>query len=110
MAPNGGRTSAPAGTAVNPPPSVIVRDASGNPVSGVAVTSAAGPGRGTVTPTTPVRTGANGIAAATSWTLSATAGQNTATATATGLAGSPVTFRSEERRVGEECRVLTTPP
>src|SRR5256886_1259367 len=31
MAPNGGGTSAPAGTAVNPPPSVIVRDSSGNP-------------------------------------------------------------------------------
>src|SRR5439155_1508999 len=72
IAPNGGGTSAPVGTAVNPPPSVIVRDASGNPVSGVAVTFAASPGSGTVTPTTPVATGANGIAAATSWTLSAT--------------------------------------
>src|SRR3989442_1396058 len=90
IAPNGGGTSAPAGTAVNPPPSVIVRDASGNPVSGVAVTFAASPGSGTVTPTTPVTTGTDGIAAATSWTLSATAGQNPATATATGLAG--VTF------------------
>src|SRR5213078_5396853 len=73
MAPNGGGTSAPAGTAVNPPPSVIVRDASGNPVSGVGVTFAASPGSGTVTPTTPVATGVDGIAAATSWTLSATA-------------------------------------
>src|SRR5256886_16672449 len=89
-APTGGATAARGGTAVNPPQSVIVRDASGNPVSGVAVTFAASPGSGTVTPTTPVATGANGIAAATSWTLSATAGQNTATATATGLAGSPV--------------------
>src|SRR5438552_15100088 len=44
MAPNGGGTSAPAGTAVTPPPSVIVRDASGNPVSGVGVTFAASPG------------------------------------------------------------------
>src|SRR5207247_6085928 len=94
IAPNGGGTSAPAGTAVNPPPSVIVRDASGNPVSGVAVTFAASPGSGTVTPTTPVTTGTDGIAAATSWILGPTAGTNTATATATGLA------RSEERRVG----------
>src|SRR5207237_8410821 len=54
MAPNGGGTSAPAGTAVNPPPSVFVRDARGNPVSGVGVTFAASPGSGTVTPTTPV--------------------------------------------------------
>src|SRR5205823_6113158 len=91
-APNGGGTSAPVGTAVNPPPSVIVRDASGNPVSGVAVTFAASPGSSTVTPTTPVTTGTDGIAAATSWILGPTAGPNTVTATATGLAGSPVTF------------------
>src|SRR5207302_4252051 len=89
---DGSRVSSPAGTAVTPPPSVIVRDASGTPVSGVGVTFAASPGSGTVTPTTPVATGVDGIAAATSWTLSATAWQNTATATATGLAGSPVTF------------------
>src|SRR5207244_3149035 len=88
IAPNGGGTSAPVGTAVNPPPSVIVRDASGNPASGVAVTFAASPGSGTVTPTTPVTTGTDGIAAATSWTLSATAGQNTAS---TGTPG-PATF------------------
>src|SRR5256884_436963 len=84
--------------------------ASGNPVSGVAVTFAASPGSGTVTPTTPVATGANGIAAATSWTLSATAGQNTATATATGLAGSPVTFTAT-RTAGAATRLLLpTPP
>src|SRR5256884_5488516 len=47
---------------------------------------------------------------ATSWTLSATAGQNTATATATGLAGSPVTFTAT-RTAGAATRlVLTTPP
>src|SRR5206468_558296 len=103
-------TPGPVGTAVNPPPSVIVRDASGNPVSGVAVTFAASPGSGTVTPTTPVATGANGIAAATSWTLSATAGQNTATATATGLAGSPVTFTATGTAGAATRLVLTTPP
>src|SRR5438132_2878084 len=84
IAHNGGGTSAPAGTAVTPPPSVIVKDASGNPVSGVAVTFAVAPGNGTVTPTTPVSTGTDGIAAATSWTLSPTAGTNTLTATASG--------------------------
>src|SRR5205807_3011405 len=77
----------------------------GNPVSGVAVTFAASPGSGTVTPTTPVATGANGIAAATSWTLSATAGQNTATETATGLAGSPVTF-TDRKSAGSGKRVV----
>src|SRR5947199_1883069 len=91
-------------------PSVIVRDASGNPVSGVAVTFAASPGSGTVTPTTPVTTGTDGIAAATSWTLSATAGQNTATATATGLAGSPVTFTATGTAGAATRLVLTTPP
>src|SRR5438093_1241387 len=110
MAPNGGGTSAPAGTAVTPPPSVIVRDASGNPVSGVAVTFAASPGSGTVTPTTPVTTGTDGIAAATSWTLSATAGQNTATATATGLAGSPVTFTATGTAGGAEGHARTPHP
>src|SRR5438552_6517202 len=110
IAPNGGGTSAPAGTAVTPPPSVIVRDASGNPVSGVGVTFAASPGSGTVTPTTPVATGVDGIAAATSGTLSATAGQNTATATATGLAGSPVTFTATGPAGAATRPVRTTPP
>src|SRR5207253_5936335 len=56
IAHNAGGASAPAGTAVTPPPPVIVKDASGNPVSGVAVTFAVAPGNGTVTPTTPVST------------------------------------------------------
>src|SRR5439155_21482415 len=89
-----GGTSPSACTAVTPPPSVIVKDASGNPVSGVAVTFAAAQGSGTVTPTTPVTTGTDGIAAATSWTLSSTAGTNTLTATASGLTG------RAERRAG----------
>src|SRR5204863_9362177 len=62
IAANGGGTSAPAGTAVAPPPSVIVKDAGGNPVAGVAVTFATDAGSGTVTPTTPVPTGTDGIA------------------------------------------------
>src|SRR5205823_4560834 len=58
--------SATAGTAVNSPPSVIVKDANGNPVAQVAVTFTPAAGSGTVTPTTPVSTGADGIAALTS--------------------------------------------
>src|SRR5207244_3584960 len=41
--------SATAGTAVGSPPSVIVKDANGNPVTGVAVTFAVAPGNGTIT-------------------------------------------------------------
>src|SRR5437879_7806745 len=59
IAHNAGGTSAPVGTAVSPPPSVIVKDASGNPVTGVAVTFAVAPGTGTVRPAT-VPTGGEG--------------------------------------------------
>src|SRR5205807_1732315 len=41
--------SATVGTAVSAPPSVIVKDANGNPVVGVAVTFAVAPGNGTIT-------------------------------------------------------------
>src|SRR5207244_6099071 len=64
----------------------------------------------TVTPTTPVTTGTDGIAAATSWTLSTTAGTNTLTATASGLTGSPVTFTAQGTAGAATKRVLTTPP
>src|SRR5207253_1403037 len=84
--------SATAGTAVSTPPSVIVKDANGNPVTGVAVTFAPAAGSGTVTPTSPVNTGTDGIAALTSWTLSPTAGSNTRAAASGSLSGSPVTF------------------
>src|SRR5207237_1392356 len=89
--------TAPAGTAVSPPPSVIVKDANGNPVTGVAVTFTPAEGSGTVTPPTPVSTGTDGIAALTSWTLSATAGQNTLTVTSSGLTGSAVRFQATWR-------------
>jgi hypothetical protein len=88
----GNNQSVTVGSAVPVPPSVIVRDANNNPVGGVSVTFAVASGGGTVVPTTPVTTGANGVAAVTSWTLGTTAGTNTLTATAAGLAGSPVTF------------------
>src|SRR5439155_702687 len=88
----GTNRSATAGTAVAVGPSVIVHDANGNPVAGVAVTFAVASGGGSVTPTTPVATGAAGIAAVTSWTLGPTAGPNTLTATSGTLTGSPVTF------------------
>jgi len=86
--------SAPAGTPVASPPSVIVRDASGNPVAGVEVTFATGPNSGTVDPTLPIATGGDGTATVNSWTLSTLVGVNTLTATAgpDGINGNPVLF------------------
>jgi adhesin/invasin len=80
-------------TAVAIAPSVIVRDAANNPVAGVSVTFAVGLGGGSITGAN-ATTNASGIATVGSWTLGTTAGtnNNTLTATATGLTGSPVTF------------------
>src|SRR5207302_1760701 len=87
----GGGQTAPAGSAVPIAPSVIVTDAFANPVSGVSVTFAPGPGSGSVTGAAQT-TDASGIAAVGSWTLGPTAGQNTLTAASGSLSGSPVTF------------------
>jgi hypothetical protein len=76
--------SAPVDTRVSDPPSVIVRDAQGIPVPGVRVAFTVTDGGGTVVGS-PDTTNANGIAAVTSWTLGATVGPNTVTATAEGL-------------------------
>src|SRR5439155_1675319 len=93
IAVNGGNNqSATAGTAVAVGPSVIVHDPNGNPVAGVAVTFAVASGGGTVSPTTPVTTGANGLAAVTSSPLASTTLFRSLTATSGTLTGSPVTF------------------
>ena len=73
-----------AGQAATSNPSVVVRDAQGNPVAGVTVTFAVTAGGGTVTGGTQV-TDASGVATLTSWTFGATAGLNTVTASAAGL-------------------------
>src|SRR5205823_4965407 len=83
--------AAPAGTAVSAPPSVIVKDANGNPVAGVAVTFTVAAGNGTITGESQT-TNPSGVATVGSWTLSPTAGPNTLTATSGSLSGSPVTF------------------
>jgi hypothetical protein len=83
--------SATVGTAVATAPSVLVTDANHNPVSGVSVTFAVASGGGSATGTS-ATTDVNGIAAVGSWTLGATVGANTLTATSAGLTGSPVTF------------------
>src|SRR5205823_236072 len=86
--------TATVGTPVPIPPSVIVRDQFGNPVLSVDVTFAPAPGSGTVEPTGSIATGADGIAAVTSWTLGPLAGPNflTATAPAIGVIGNQVRF------------------
>lgn len=78
------------GLPVDIAPAVIVRDSSGNPVSGVVVTfTAAG---GTIT-TASATTDASGKASAGGWVLG-TVGDNVVTATSGTLAGSPVTFHA----------------
>jgi adhesin/invasin len=72
-------------------PSVVVRDASNNPVSGVSVTFAVTGGGGSVTGS-PATTNASGIATVGSWRLGTTAGPNGLSASSSGLSGSPVAF------------------
>jgi adhesin/invasin len=71
----------------------LVTGAGAVPVPSVNVTFAVTVGGGSVVPAT-VATDANGIATLTSWTLGATVGANTVTATVAGLTGSPVSFNA----------------
>lgn len=87
----GNNQAAIAGTPVSVPPSAKVGDQFGNAVSGVAVTFAVGSGGGSITGPNQV-TNASGVATVGSWTLGATAGPNTLTASSAGLAGTPVIF------------------
>ena len=85
----GDNQSAAAGASVAVPPSVIVKDAGGNPKSGVTVTFAVVSGGGSITGPTPV-TNSAGLAAVGSWTLGGSTGTNSLSATVAGLP--PVTF------------------
>ena len=85
----GNGQSATVGTAVSTLPSVIVRDASNNPVSGAAVTFAVASGGGSLTGAS-ATTGTDGIATVGSRTLGTTAGANTLTVTSGSLTA--VTF------------------
>lgn len=98
-----------AGTAVAEPPAVLVADAFDNPVADIAVTFAVTAGGGTIAPTTPVPTGADGIAALTSWTLGPSQGANTVTASATGLTGSPVTFNASVAAINTSTQISAAP-
>jgi hypothetical protein len=88
----GNNQSRVSGQALTTAPSVVVRDAFGNPVAGVPVSFAVVSGGGTVSPATSVLTDAQGVASVSSWVLGSSAGVNTLSATAEGLTGSPVIF------------------
>ncbi len=90
----GNGQTATVNTAVANAPAVLVTDQSGNPVSGTAVTFTVTGGGGSVAggASAIVSTGSNGIAAPANWVLGTIAGSNTLSATASGLAGSPVSF------------------
>lgn len=95
VAKNGGDgQTASVGTAVAMPPSVIIKDANGNAVAGFAVTFAVTAGGGAVAPSSGVASDASGIASLTKWVLGSTTGNNSVTATAPGLVGSPVIFNA----------------
>jgi large repetitive protein len=106
-----GQTAA-AGASVATPPSVKVTDADDNPIQGVLVTFAVTGGGGTVSPTAPVATGTNGIAAVTSWRLGPVAGPNqlTATVSGTGVAGSPAVFTATGAVGGANRLAFTVEP
>jgi adhesin/invasin len=87
----GNNQSATVNTAVSTAPSVLVTDASSQPVAGVAVTFAVTLGGGSITGASQT-TNALGIATVGSWTLGTKSGTNKLTATSAGLTGSPVTF------------------
>jgi hypothetical protein len=77
-----GQAAAPFGSVATPPRFQAV-DAFGNPIAGVDVAFSTAPDDGVVVPTT-VRSDELGFAAVTRWTLSATFGVNTLTATVIG--------------------------
>jgi alpha-tubulin suppressor-like RCC1 family protein len=76
-------------TAVASPPSVVAKDGSGNPVSGVSVTFLASDG--SVSGSTQ-STNASGVATLGGWTLPTIAGQYTVNALAAGVTGNGITF------------------
>lgn len=88
--------TADAGTAVAEAPQARVVDQSGNGIQGFPVTFVASAGS-TVTPAGALTTSGTGTAGPTSWVLNPVAGANSVTASAAGLAGSPLTFTASGR-------------
>jgi len=94
-----------AGTALGTALVVTVKDASGNPLSGIGVTFAAASGGGSVTPTS-ASTGADGKASTTR-TLGPGAGTQTTTASVTGV--TPASFSSTAQIQGAVTIALEPP-
>lgn len=80
-------------------PAVLITDQFGNPKSGTTVTFAVTGGGGSGSGLSVVSS-ASGEAVVGGWTLGASPGANTMTATAAGLTGSPVTFTVQGTTVG----------
>ena len=85
---SGGGQTGPISTALPSPVIAMVTDIGGNGVAGITVTFATA--NGTVTPASGVTNALGQVS--TSWTLGATLGAQTMTATSAGLAGSPLTI------------------
>lgn len=88
---SGNGQSATVNTPVAQPPSVIVKDAAGDPVAGVTVTFAVTQGGGSITGASQV-TNSVGVATVGGWVMGGTPGAQALAATSGTLAGSPVTF------------------
>lgn len=86
---SGDAQSGPVGQPLTNPLQVLVTE-TGSPAAGVTVAWSAATGSGSLAPASAV-TDANGIATS-SWTLGTVSGAQTAQATLTGAAGSPVSF------------------
>ena len=101
---SGAIQTATVGTAVPIAPSVIVRDARGNPIAGVTVTFSVASGAGTVVGATAI-TSSTGVATIGSWTLGVATGTQTLVArvmnlpdvlfTASATAGAPSTLTAQ---------------
>jgi adhesin/invasin len=87
--------TAPVGSAVPVAPAVVVKDGTGNPVSGVPVNFVVTRGGGIVTGEDQI-TGADGIAAVGSWKMGKNTGDNTLEARigTSGVSGNPVVFHA----------------
>lgn len=101
---SGNEQSATAGNAVDDSLIVRTEDAEGNPVAGVTITwSLTGGGTLSEASTVTAADGTTGVR----WTLGPTAGAQSASATAAGLSGSPVTFTATAT-VGSAGRLVIT--
>src|SRR5205085_3652227 len=105
----GDAQAATVNTAVAVPPSVRLTDANGNVVAGAAVTFTPASGSGSDAPTTPVTSNSQGIATLASWTLGTTAGGQSLTASAAGVA-SAVFHATAQAGAPAQLVIVTQPP